>query len=362
MKAFLSDVGRMGVGAFPIWAAQRERLRASLAQLMGADARDIALTSGCTKGITDLALALPLKKGETILTYQGEFPANVSPWQLVAEQKGAHVEFLQLPDPKSENCRERIITDLEIRLSTPENPRWFSVSGVQFQTGLRMPLPELVEVCKRHNTRIFVDGIQGAGAVPWSLRDLGVDAFFSGAHKWLLGLEGVGFGYFSPELMKELRPLTAGWLSYPEAEHFLFRGEGHLRYDRALRTTPQVFEGSTASAIGFAALEAGVDTLLHLGTGVVYEHIQKFHDRIEPRLEELGFSSLRASDPELRSGILSFRPPARVSVPDLSAALRARGVTISIPDGLVRLAPHFSNSLGEVELVVDAFRGALKSF
>lgn len=361
VNAFLSDVAKMGVAAFPIWAAQRERLRASLGQLMGADSQDIALTSGCTKGITDLALALPLKAGDVVLTYHGEFPANVIPWKLAAEQRGAHVEFLQLPDPTSDNCREKIVTDLEKRLAAPRSPRWFALSGVQFQTGLSMPLPELVEVCKRHNTRIFVDGIQGAGALPWSIRELGVDAFFCGAHKWLLGLEGVGFGYFSPDLMTELKPLTAGWLSHPDAEHFLFRGEGHLRYDRELRRTPQVFEGSTASAIGYAALEAGVDILRYLGTRAIYEHIQSFHDQIEPLLVELGFSSLRATDRELRSGILSFRAPARVSVPELSAALRARGVMISIPDGLVRLAPHFSNSLDEVGIVLDAFRAALKS-
>jgi selenocysteine lyase/cysteine desulfurase len=190
---------------------------------------------------------------------------------------------------------------------------------------------------------------------------LGVDAFFAGAHKWLLGLEGVGFGYFSADLMNELRPLTAGWLSHPESEHFLFRGSGHLRYDRELRATPQVFEGSTASAVGFAALEAGVEILLHLGVSTVYEHIQKFHDGIEAQLVKLGFSSLRAKDPELRSGILSFRPEKTIDVPALAAALRARGVVISIPDGLVRLAPHFSNSLDEVDVVVDAFREALKS-
>lgn len=361
VKAFLADIGKIGVAAFPIWAAQRERLRASLGELIGANAQDIALSGGCTKGITDLALALPIKEGDRILTYQGEFPANVIPWKLAAEHRGAQIEFLQLPDPKSDNCRERILAALEARLSKPGRPRWFTLSGVQFQTGLRMPLPELVQICKRHDARVFVDGIQGAGVVPWRLQELGVDAFFTGSHKWLLGLEGVGFGYFTPELMTELRPLTAGWLSHPDSEHFLFRGEGHLRYDRELRTTPQVFEGSTTSAIGFAALEAGVDILRHLGPRAIFEHIQRFHDQIEPRLEELGFSSLRADDPELRSGILSLRAPARTSVPELSAALRMRGVMISIPDGLVRLAPHFSNSLDEVDVVVDAFRDALKS-
>lgn len=360
-QAFIDHVASLGVGAFPIWAAQRERLRGSLGELMDGDAQQIVLTPGCTKGITDLALALPLREGEVILTYRGEFPANVVPWKLAAESRGARVELMELPDPTDEHCAEKIVSALETRLAQSDRPRWLAVSGVQFQTGLRMPLGPMLEVCRRYNTRAFVDGIQGAGVVPWSLRELGVDAFFSGAHKWLLGLEGVGFGYFSSALMEELRPLTAGWLSYPEAEEFLFKGAGYLSYDRELRSTPQVFEGSTASAIGFAALEGGVDVLLHLGTRAVYEHIQKFHDEIEPRLVALGFASLRARDPDLRSGLLSFRPPSGLHVPGFAAALRGRGVTLSIPDGLIRLAPHFSNSLDEVPLVVAAFEESLRS-
>lgn len=361
VKAFLDHVARVGVGAFPIWAAQRERLRRSLGELLDADAQDVALTAGCTKGISDLALALPLGKDDIILTYRGEFPANVIPWKLAAEAKGARVEFLDLPEPTDEDCQRQIVSTLLARLARADRPKWLALSGVQFQTGLRMPLPAMMEVCRRYKTHVFVDGIQGAGVVPWSLRELGVDALFAGAHKWLLGLEGVGLGYFSSALMEEIRPVTAGWLSYPDAESFLFKGPGHLSYERELKTTPQVFEGSTASAMGFAALEGGVDILLHLGTRAVYEHIQAFHDEIEPRLVALGFSSLRSTDQELRSGLLAFRPPSGVRVPELAAGLRARGVTISIPDGFVRLAPHFSNSLTEVPLVERAFREVLKS-
>ncbi len=359
VKACLEDFARIGVSAFPIWAAQRERLRSALGELLDVPSNELALTGGCTKGITDLALALPYRDGDVTLGYDGEFPANVIPWKLAAESRGGRFESLSLPDSTRTDCRQRILDGLEARLKKDDRPRWLAVSGVQFQTGLRMPLPEMVEVARRYETRVFVDGIQGAGVVPWSLSKIGADAFFAGAHKWMLGCEGAGFAHYRPELMEELRPLTAGWLSAPEAESFLFRGPGHLRYDRELHSSPRVFEGSTMSSIGYAALEAGVAILAHVGTPNIYDHIQSYHDRVEPPLVELGLSSLRASDPALRSGILSFRPPEGVAVPELAAALRAQGVTISIPDGLVRLAPHFANPLSEVELVVEAFREAL---
>lgn len=361
IKACISDFTRIGVSAFPIWASQRERLRSALGDLFDVPPAEVALTGGCTKGITDLALSLPFESTDVVLGYEGEFPANVIPWKLATEARGGRVELMSLPDPTLTDCRTRILDGLRDRLAAPDRPKWLAVSGVQFQTGLRMPLSEMVELCHSKKTRVFVDGIQGAGVVPWSLSKLGADAFFCGAHKWLLGTEGAGFAHFRTELMAELRPLTAGWLSAPDAEHFLFRGQGHLRYDRNLHSTPRVFEGSTMSSLSFAALEAGVETLRALGPPSIYNHVQRYHDRIEPALVELGLSSLRAIDPELRSGILSFRAPEGVAVPELAAALRARGVTISIPDGFVRLAPHFANPLSETELVVEAFREALSS-
>jgi hypothetical protein len=70
--------------------------------------------------------------------------------------------------------------------------------------------------------------------------------------------------------------------------------------------------------------------------------------------------SLRAADPSRRSGILTLDPPAGVSATDLVTELRARGVFASMPDGLLRLAPHFPNSPSEIETVVSAMSDSLQ--
>jgi cysteine desulfurase/selenocysteine lyase len=359
VESCVVSVSRWGVGSFTIWNAQRERLRASAGALMGASADSVALTAGCTRGIADLALALPWRPGDVLLTYRGEFPANVVPWQLAARAHGAEVEFLDLPDSREPDCVDRIMAELDEALLRHRRARWVAVSAVQFQSGLRMPLGPMARACHARGIRLFVDGIQALGVVPLDVQQLGIDAFFVGGHKWLLGLEGVGFAYFSPALMKELSPVTAGWLSYPEGEGFLFRGPGHLRYDRKLLDSPRVFEGSTANAIGFAALEAGVDLVSQLSPQSIYDHVQAYHDAIESEFVKRGFVSLRASDRDLRSCLLSFVPPTGCQVPNLAAALRARSVVVSIPDGLVRLSPHFANSVTEIPQVLDALDEAL---
>jgi cysteine desulfurase/selenocysteine lyase len=361
----LGILAGQGVASFPILSAQRERLRAKLARLLGVAPRGIALTPGCTRGITDVALGLPLQEGETMLTYRGEFPANVTPWQLAAQRAKAHLEFMELPESTDPDCAPKLVEALKGTLEAAKNKgsliRYVAVSAVQFQTGLRMPLSEMAAVCHENGAKILVDGIQGLGSVPLDVARLGLDAFFCGAHKWLLGLEGVGFAYLNEEIMSELTPNTAGWLSHEDGDHFLFRGPGHLRYDRPLLKSPSVFEGSTQNGLGFIALEAGVDTVSALGPAEIFLHVQAYHNEAERVFTGLGFESLRPSDPGLRSCLLSFRPPEGLNVPTFAAELRKEGVTISIPDGLVRLAPHFANPLAEVEILRSVVPGATKS-
>lgn len=356
-------VARQGVASFPLLLAQRERLRGSVAKLLSVPTRNIALTAGCTRGIADVALGLPWQPGDRLLTYEGEFPANVSPWQFAARDRGATVELCSLPDPTNTRCRQLILDELTEALGRARAEgkpiRWVAVSAVQFQTGLRMPVGEMAEICHKRQARLFVDGIQACGVLPLDLGRLGVDAFFVGAHKWLLGLEGAGFSFLADTLLEILRPLTAGWLSHEEGEHFLFRGPGHLRYDRPLVRDARVFEGSTGSAIGLCALEAGVEMNRRLGPAAIFKHVQEYHDQMEPAWVARGFRSLRAADPELRSCILSFLPPPGVTAVALAAALKERGVMISLPDGLARLSPHFANSVDEIPLVLTALDDAL---
>ncbi len=351
----MKSVTERGNGAFPLWMAQRERLRASLGRLLQVGPESIGLSPGCTRAITDVALALPWEPGYRLVTYRGEFPANVVPYQQAAQLRGGSVEFLSLPSSEDPDARQKILSGLKaVFENVSKKVAFLAVSAVQFQSGLRMPLGDIGLLCDRYGVSLLVDGIQGCGVMPIDLEELRIDAFFSGAHKWLLGLEGAGICAISPGFATRLKPLTAGWLSTEHAADFLFKGADLLRYDRPYLAAPLVFEGSTANTAGFAALEAGVDVIEHVGTQAIFDHVQNLFDSLEPRMIERGFRSLRAHDPELRSTILSFRPPSSVDLTRLFTALDQRGVRVSIPDGLLRIAPHFSNSAQEMDLFVAA--------
>jgi cysteine desulfurase/selenocysteine lyase len=351
----LDDYAEQGNVAFFDWLEQRERLRGKLGQLVGAQAEDIALSSGTTRGLSDLALCIPWQAGDRVVLFDGEFPANVSPWQRAAELFGLRIDFVSMARAVEDEAS--FLQPLERLLSA--GARLVAVSAVQFQTGLRMPLTRIGELCQRFGAELCVDAIQACGVVPLDVRASNIDYLVTGAHKWLLGPEGVGFIYAKPERARALLPRSAGWLSHEDGTRFLFAGPGELRYDRPIKQTVQMLEGGSSSTLGFAALEAGIEPLLALTPGAIFGHVDNYSTQLEPGVSARGFRSRRAAEAERRSGILSFVPPASVSAADIVLQLRSRGVFASMPDGLLRFAPHFPNALSEIETVLAALDDAL---
>lgn len=357
VDAVLHSYARLGQLAFLEWMAQRERLRQKLARLLGAAGEDIALTSGTTRGISELALCMPWKAGDRVLLFDGEFPANVSPWQSVAKLFGLELCFLPRPEPSFDE--DRLLAPLAKELG--RGARLVAVSAVEFQSGLRMPLAAISRLCHAHGAELAVDGIQACGLLPLDVVALDLDYLVGGAHKWLMGIEGAGFVYARPVCARRLEPRTAGWLSHEEGTRFLMHGPGELRYDRPVKRGIQFMEAGSSSAVSFAALEAGLDPIQELSPSAIFDHVSAYLDALADGLAARGLITLRAADPERRSGILSVVPPAGTPASELVTALRQRRIIASTPDGLLRFAPHFPNSLAEIPKVLDALDEALAS-
>jgi cysteine desulfurase / selenocysteine lyase len=348
VSAALADYARFGVQAFGRWHTRRETLRRDFATLIGAEPTEIALGWNTSRGVTDVALSIPWRRGDRVLLLNGEFPANVTPWQCARDQFGLEIVFMPADDFATDRGLQRLEDELR------RGVRLVSVSAVQFQTGLRLPLAEIGALCRVWQAELCVDAIQACGAVPLDMRSMGIHYLVTGGHKWLLGSEGAGFIYVQAERARALRPLTASWLSHEEPLGFLFDGAGLLRYDRPLRASADVFEGGTASLLGFAALGASVPGLCELGMDNVLRHVNAYFDALEPELVRRGFQSARAATAERRSTILSLRVPSRVVLKDFAARLGAAGIVVGTPDGYLRIAPHFANALSEIPLVLDA--------
>ena len=350
--AVLADYGRLGMGAWTRYRDQRDELHGDLAALIGAAPADIALVPSTTQGVIDIALCFTWEQGDRVVLYDGEFPTNVTPWQQAATHHGLDVVYGAVSDYAASD--DQGLDRLEQLLRG--GARLVAVSAVQFQSGLAMPLAAMAELCHRHGAELFVDGMQAVGGMPVDVAALGVDYLACGSHKWLMGLEGAGFVYVHPDRVDALRPLVAGWLSHEDAATFLFDGAGHLKYDRPIRRRADFLEVGAMPTIGFAALGAAVKLLRQLGVAAIWEHNNAILDDLEAGFCELGFTSLRASAAARRSSILGLCAPAARTVDEVRQGLDDRGIACTMPDGVLRLAPHWPNDRAQVEVVLAAAR------
>jgi len=351
-RAVLEDFAERGGAAVGAALERRARLRARVAELIGARPEEVGFTQNTSAGVQAVALCLPWRPGDRVLLFEGEFPANVTPWLRAAETFGLEVCFVPLEPFRRSDEEGLALVERELARGV----RLVAVSAVQFKSGLRMPLAELSRRCAAAHSELFVDAVQAAGAVPLDVR--GVDYLAAGAHKWMMGLLGAGFLYVRSERAAALVPRTAGWLSHEDAARFLVE-PGQLRYDRPVRRRADLVEGGGASEVGLAALLASVEILCGLGVRAISAHVTRYLDRLEPALVERGFESLRPKEAERRSGILSLLSPPGVDVAALAREVQARGVACATPDGAIRFSPHWPNDGEEVPWVLEVVDGAL---
>ena len=351
----LDDYARRGASSFPRWAAQRAGLREKLGQLVGARGEDVALMPNTTRGVIDVALCFPWERGDRVILFEGEFPANVTPWQRAAELFGLTLAWV----PAAAFLESEAQGMALLRAELARGARLVAVSAVEFQTGLRMPVEAMAAAAHEAGAELFVDAVQACGAVPIDARAAGIDYLATGAHKWLMGLEGTGFLYVSPERIAALRPNVAGWLSHEDPVAFLLRGPGLLRPDRPIRRRADFFEGGNVNTAGLAGLEAALDLIQQLGVEAIFAHVNGILDALEPGLVARGFGSLRARAPQQRSCTLSLTPPPGVDGVALQRELGDRGVSCSVPDGLLRFTPHWPNDVEQAREVLDAVDASL---
>jgi len=347
VSTWLDLYAQRGLGAVLPAMEQRSRLKQGLSRLLGCEARDLAMTSSTTRGLMEIASGIQLRTGDGILCFTGEFPTNITPWQTAAAAAGADVHLLDQESLDDDDLLASVSRALQ-----EGGVRLIAVSAVQFSTGRVMPLRQLAELAHAHGALLCVDAIQALGILPFDVREIGADFVCGGAHKWLMGIEGIGFVYASPTAAAALRPLTSGWLSHEDPIGFLFEGPGLLRYDRPLRQGIDVLEAHSMSVLGCVALEASLNLILDLGVSEIHTHVQAYNDALEEGLLQRGFRSLR--DRQRPSGILSLHPPSGDAASDWIRHLDAHGIAVSGPDGKLRISPHWPNALDEVPFVLDA--------
>jgi selenocysteine lyase/cysteine desulfurase len=290
-----------------------------------------------TYGLNLAARALPLRPG-VILTFDGEFPSCVYPFQAL-RANGITLELIPRRDG---------LPDEDALLKAIERPDVVAVvvSWVQFANGFVADLARIGHACRERGIFFIVDGIQGCGVRPIDLHALPVDIFASGAQKWQLSPWGTGFVYVRRALVEQIEPLDVGWACMRASADYTRLTD----YEFDFYPDARRFEVVTLAYHDFAVANASTAMLLEIGVSEVSAHIEGLVSEIIRFVGSRDDMRLvTPADPSRRAGVVAFAPrdPAVVA-----ARLREAQVAHVVREGCVRLSPHCYNTMEEIQRVI----------
>lgn len=319
------------------WLERERALRRQLQTLLNAPSiDDIALVKNTSEAISFVAYGLTWKNGDNIVSSNEEFPSNRIPWESLANQG---VTFRQADLAKS-SSPEQALFDL-----VDDNTRLLTISSIQFASGRRVNLERIGDFCKQRNILFCVDAIQSLGCVQFDVQTCQADFVMADGHKWMLGPEGLGVFYTTPQAREKLQLTQYGW-------HMMENTHNYENKPWKIHPSSQRFECGSPNMLGIHAWTASLSLLLETGMDTV--EMQALDNAAHTR--ELIMANpqltLLSGRQDLSSAIVVFKHN-NLANRVVFKALSEQGVACAMRGEGIRFSPHFYNTFDEITQAVE---------
>ena len=336
-----------------------EESRSKVRQFINAaDDKEIIFVRGTTEGINLVAQTYGRQNigpDDEIIISAMEHHSNIVPWQILCQEKGAHLKVVPINDEG-----ELLLDEYEKLLS----PRTKLVSIVHQSNALGTinPVEQIVDLAHRRGVPVLLDGAQSVAHVPIDVTRVGCDFYVFSGHK-LYGPTGVGVLYGKAELLDAMPPYQGG-------------GEmiRSVTFEKTLyNTIPNKFEAGTQNIAGSIGLGAAIDYVNNLGM----ENIAAYENELlaygTERLADIGPVRLIGTARH-KGSILSF-VLGNVHPHDVGTILDAEGIAVrtghhcaqplmdrfGVP-ATVRASLAFYNTKEEIDTLVKGIDRVIEVF
>jgi cysteine desulfurase/selenocysteine lyase len=327
-----------------------EEARRKVAAFIGAPGpENIVFVRGTTEGVNLVAQAFAaprLGPGDEIILTELEHHANIVPWQILAQRKGAFIRVLPIDD------HGQLILEKLPGLIGPRT-KIISLSHVSNALGTVTEVSEVISLAKSQGIPVAIDAAQSVAHVPIDVKALGADFLVFSGHK-IYGPTGIGVVYGTTEALNEAQPWQGGGNMISD-----------VTFERTLYREPPVrFEAGTPNIAGAVGLGAALDYLGALGLDRVALYEEALLHYLTGRLGSVPGLTIIGT-PAKRAGVVSF-VLANKSVAEVGAHLARHGVALRAGhhcaqpavrrfglEGTVRPSPAFYNTPAEVDRFIE---------
>ncbi len=271
-----------------------EAARDAVAALLNAPSRrEVIFTRNTTEALNLVAKTYGVQNcgpGDVIVSTVLEHHANLVPWQVLAEQTGATLRFLDIDDEGN------LQLDALDAIAREGNVKLVAVTHQSNTLGVRPPVAEIVAWAHAQGAVVVLDAAQTVPNRPVDVQALDVDFLAFSGHK-TLGPTGIGALWGRESLLADLQPFLTG-------------GE-MIRSVKLERTSwnalPWKFEAGTPAYAEAVGLHAAIDYLHAVGLEAIDAHEHAITDYALGRLAEVpGLRIIGPQTAAARGGVVSF--------------------------------------------------------
>ncbi|ECX8417637.1 cysteine desulfurase SufS [Salmonella enterica] len=268
-----------------------ENVRKQASRFINArSAEELVFVRGTTEGINLVANSWGtenIRAGDNIIISEMEHHANIVPWQMLCERKGAELRVIPL------------YPDGTLRLETlaalfDDRTRLLAITHVSNVLGTENPLPDMIALARQHGAKVLVDGAQAVMHHAVNVQALDCDFYVFSGHK-LYGPTGIGILYVKEALLQEMPPWEGGGSMISTVS---------LTQGTTWAKAPWRFEAGTPNTGGIIGLGAAIDYVTSLGLDKIGDYEQML---MRYALEQLAqVPDITLYGPAQRLGVIAF--------------------------------------------------------
>jgi selenocysteine lyase/cysteine desulfurase len=344
INSYMDD--RLLVGAnWDVWVTKNEAVRAAMAQVLRADADEIAVTASASAGLNALASAFSFSGPRNkVIVSDFEFPTNAQIWH-AQELRGAQV--VHVP-----RAADGYIPLEHFARVIDDGTQVVAVTHVCFRNGAKLDIEGIVRLAHARGARVLLDCYQAVGGLTVDVRKLGVDFAVGGMLKYLLGTAGIGFLYVRKELIRQLVPTNSGWFAQEEITAM------DITANRPSPTARR-FEAGTPAVVNCYAAEAGLKIILEVGTDAIEARVRELTRRCLRGLAAMDWPAVTPPE-DARHGPMVAIPSCAPA--ELFAALAQADIVTSFRDANLRATVHFYNDEEDIDRFLAAMHAQRARF